>query len=178
MSTILEDSRGDLWVGTRESGVYLLESGSRRLRNFRNDPDDPVTLIEGEVNDVYEDPLGRIWISTRHGLSSFSAREQTFRGYRPELARPEERGDYLLEMTAADGGGLWIGSAIGLYHFDPLTGVFTAYVHDPEDPDSPVKGPVLSVLRDRTGIVWGGVLACGPEQARSGPGDLSRGETP
>ncbi len=86
---------------------------------------------------------------------------QTFQGYRPGEQTDLESADYLLDATASADGGLWIGSAVGLFHFDPVTRLFHLHAHDPDDPRSPAKGPVISVCRDRSGILWAGAWHAG-----------------
>ena len=64
--------------------------------------------------------------------------------------------NYLVCITEDPAGLLWIGAASGLYRFDPGDGSFEHHVHDPDKPESPVLGPVLSIHSDRSGILWAG----------------------
>ena len=118
-------------------------------------------MPSNQVNSIHEAGDGRIWVTTLEGLSLWLPRERAFRSFVPDPDRSAESVNYLLGMVDAADGGLWLGSAVGLYHFDPVEARFTLHAHDPNDPHSPVKGPVLSVYRDRSGVVWGGSWQAG-----------------
>jgi ligand-binding sensor domain-containing protein len=51
---------------------------------------------------------------------------------------------------------LWLGSNLGLQHFETDTGKFTAYVHKLDDPKSLSDNRVNSVFFDHTGAMWVG----------------------
>ena len=57
------DSRNRLWIGTNDSGVFLLEGDS--FRNY----DDRAQLRSSTVRSMLEDPDGNILIATTEGLS-------------------------------------------------------------------------------------------------------------
>jgi signal transduction histidine kinase/ligand-binding sensor domain-containing protein/DNA-binding response OmpR family regulator len=156
VSCVLEDSQGNLWVGTEDAGLGLRTAADPDFRVFTNDPGNDRSIADDQVNNVFQAPDGRIWISTYRGLSCWLPNQQEFRSYRPDPDGSLRLANYLLDMDVAEEGGFWIGSAVGLYHFDPVSTEFTLHRHEPSDPRSPVKGPVLSVLRDRSGVVWAG----------------------
>ena len=56
-------------------------------------------------------------------------------------------------------GALWVGTwGGGLNHFDPRTGVFTRYRHDPGDLTSLSNDQVRTIYEDRQGTLWVGTL--------------------
>jgi signal transduction histidine kinase/ligand-binding sensor domain-containing protein/DNA-binding response OmpR family regulator len=155
------DSRGTMWVATYRHGLARQPSGRDEFVVHRADPDSERALPHDQVNAVHEDQDGRIWITTYQGLSQWLPRERAFRSYVPDPTESVEHVNYLLGMVDGADAGLWIGSAVGLYHFDTETSEFQLLAHDPENPRSPVKGPVLSVYRDRSGVIWGGSWQAG-----------------
>lgn len=161
VSSVLVDSRETMWVGTYTSGIARRTPGREGFTVFRADPDSPDALAHDQVSGIHESEDGRIWVTTFQGLSEWLPRERRFRTYLPDPDQSVEHVNYLLLMADAGDGGLWIGSGVGLYHFDPDRGAFRLLAHDPADPRSPVKGPVLSVYRDRSGVVWGGSWQAG-----------------
>ncbi len=161
LSAVLVDRDGRLWVGTEGEGVLVREPGAASFRQLRHDPADPTTLSDDLVTRVHQTPDGAVWVLTFHGLSRWLPETQTFRRHLPAGLDHLEQADYFLDAAASDDGGLWLGSAVGLYHFDPLAGAFDLHAHDPDDPRSPAKGPVISVCRDRSGILWAGAWHAG-----------------
>ncbi|MBD3222161.1 response regulator, partial [bacterium] len=94
-------------------------------------------------------------ILTVNGVATWLPQRRAFQNHVP---RPDGQTmhNYCLDAAPDGEGGLWVGSAAGLYHLDPASGSFDLYAHDPADPRSPVKGPVISVCRDRAGVIWAG----------------------
>ena len=63
----------------------------------------------------------------------------------------------------ADGqNGLWVPSSQGLYYFDRRTERFTyRFQHDETNPDSLDSNAIVSVYRDRGGVLWVGTENAG-----------------
>jgi len=153
--TGLDVNEHDLWVGTADEGLLHWERDTDTWRQLRHDTGNPASLPSDWVTFVHRDNQGRLWVGGRAGMALHRG-DGTFTVFRPrpELAANAE--NYLVCIAEAPDGDFWVGSAVGLYHFDPATGTFTLYAHDPDQPHSPVRGPVLSVHCDRSGIVWAG----------------------
>lgn len=54
---VCEDHSGQVWLGTRNSGIYVGDD------NYRHDAADDRSLSEGKVSDIACDRKGRVWIS-------------------------------------------------------------------------------------------------------------------
>ncbi|HZW02804.1 MAG TPA: two-component regulator propeller domain-containing protein, partial [Anaerolineaceae bacterium] len=57
----------------------------------------------------------------------------------------------LLETTRGE---LWVGTASGLNRFDPESGDFTRFLHDPEDPRTLSSNHITHLFEDRAGNLW------------------------
>lgn len=69
VQSILIDSRGRLWLGTLHEGVVIYDLKSRkRITQFtvRNG------LQDAAVHQIFEDPLGRIWVLNPESISVFT----------------------------------------------------------------------------------------------------------
>ncbi|MGQ1783594.1 hybrid sensor histidine kinase/response regulator transcription factor [Saccharicrinis sp. GN24d3] len=64
--TILQDRKGDFWVGTRGNGVYKLSLTSGELIPIGKDN----TLSQSDVYGIVQDNRKNIWLSTNHGIFS------------------------------------------------------------------------------------------------------------
>jgi len=156
LSAVLPDRHGQLWIGTEDEGIFVLDPETGVVRHHFHVADDPHSILSNVVTNIYETPDGRVWVSTFDGLALWMPQHRGFRNFVPNPEESQEWVNYLLQIAEGEGGVLWIGSAVGLYRFDSRDGSFRLFAHDPADPRSPVKGPVLSVCRDRSGIVWAG----------------------
>ena len=83
----------------------------------------------------------------------------------PVSASPHRRanGGSTNGTLVADGQtGLWVPSSLGLSYFDRRTERFTyRFQHDETDPDSLDSNAILSVYRDRGGVLWVGTENAG-----------------
>ena len=61
--SIFEDSHQRMWIGTRGTGLYLLEP-SGRMRHFAHDAADSHSLSDDNIFSVDEDERGHIWVGT------------------------------------------------------------------------------------------------------------------
>jgi signal transduction histidine kinase/ligand-binding sensor domain-containing protein/DNA-binding response OmpR family regulator len=153
--TALEINDHEVWVGAESGGLAWQDRATGTWRHLRHDAADPFSLPSDFVTFVWRDDAGRLWVGGRAGLGLHRG-DGRFTVYRPRPSQGASEANYLLAMDQDADGTYWVGAANGLYRFDPDSGSFELFAHDPLNPDSPVRGPVLSVLCDASGVVWGG----------------------
>lgn len=64
VSSILQDSRGFLWVGT-EDGLNRFDGYDVMV--YRNNPEDTTSLLKNVILKIFEDSRGVLWVSTSSG---------------------------------------------------------------------------------------------------------------
>ena len=149
---------GNLWVGTEDTGLWVLDPESGDFEIFRHRPGDPGSLSEDRVMNFYEDRTGVIWIATGAGLDKLDPSRLRFSHYRHRSDDPNSLiADWISLVTEDRGGDLWVGSgSLGINRIDRTTGQNTHYLHDPEVPGSLVDDNVMAMLEDSTGRHWFG----------------------
>ena len=65
---IYQDSRGDIWVGTLNNGINLLNRSDSTFTRFALDKTD---TYSNRVRTFYEDPEGNLFCGTRSGSIFF-----------------------------------------------------------------------------------------------------------
>ena len=149
--SLLQDRAGFMWFGT-QGGLVRYDGYHSRV--FRNDPNDPASLVDNYVPASYEDDKGRLWFGTRGGLVRFDAAAQKFIRY-PLMVDAHMHRNSAVTSIAGDGhGGLWIGSGDGLVHLDPDSGRFAILRHDALDATSLRDNRVTALARDAHGGLW------------------------
>ena len=150
--SMAEDRSGYLWFGTFVGGLNRLDRRTGRFKVYRHNPADPHSLGDDVVTSLLVDHTGTLWAGTDSGLSRFDPNTDGFGGYRTSSDAMSQ-----YHSIAEDShGALWLATwHDGLQRFDPATGQFTIYRHDP-------AGGGLSsnwvnwVLVDHSGGVWAG----------------------
>ena len=121
ISTIYEDSRRDIWVGTTNGTLHRYDRNSNSFTRFglRVDPapNAPTVLFE-DIRRVLETKNGRMWVGTRNnGLYEFKPESGDF------LAVPAVAAAKINSLFEGDQGKLWIGTdQYGLLWYFPESG--------------------------------------------------------
>lgn len=77
-STVLEDSRGRVWVGEffGGAGLDMMSGDDGRFQHFRHDPQRANSISSDKITCLYEDRYGTVWVGTARGLNRMG-RERT-----------------------------------------------------------------------------------------------------
>lgn len=139
---LFESSCGEVWVGTRDNGLFVIE---------RDGSEHHITHSEGLVRDlitsIAEDREGNIWVGSDGGGLDRLRRRALF------MVSPPDQWQHcpVTSVSAAREGGLWIGTeGAGVYllregQFTHLSASNTAAAKD-----------VRTAVQDRSGRLWVG----------------------
>ena len=75
ISCLLEDSNGNLWVGTYK-GLNRFKREKGEFIRYRHQPDDPGSLSNDTITSLVEGPQGQLWIGTANGLNRTTVPEK------------------------------------------------------------------------------------------------------
>lgn len=78
----------DLVIGTASQGVALFDLESRKIKTILREKDS-TGLAHNEINQVFKDSRGLIWIATRGGLDIYDVKTGKLKGF-PTLCRITE----------------------------------------------------------------------------------------
>ena len=71
------DKKNNLWVGTQEGGLWVMNIVTGRLKRYSTSDG----LPNNTVLSILEDKNGNLWMSTFNGLSLFNPQSNTFRNF-------------------------------------------------------------------------------------------------
>lgn len=129
-------------------------------------PGEPGRLQSEDLNRVYADSHGTLWVSAvstgLYRLDDPAAGRFTL--FAPDLANPDRLPGSQTGAIVQDpaGGAPWLGfSAQGLVRFDPAKGRCQRFPHDPRDPRGFGAASVERLTFDRAGTLWVGCFTAG-----------------
>ena len=159
VSCIIQDSKGFIWVGTRDG---LNRYDGYKFNYYKHDPHDPASLSSSMVVDIAEDKEGNIWVATIIGLNKFERSKGRFTQYFHDDKNPNSISDNILNKITFDiKGNLWIAGQNGLDYLDIKTNAFTHYKHSNKDPNSISSNSVSYVYEDDKHNIWAGTTGGG-----------------
>lgn len=81
LTRLFEDRAGFLWIGTTEMGVNRLNFRTNTIDHFFEVGYDNKSLLGNNVESIFQDSRGNLWIGTDKGLNRFNAAEKDFIRY-------------------------------------------------------------------------------------------------
>jgi ligand-binding sensor domain-containing protein/signal transduction histidine kinase len=159
-----ETDDGTLWIATFRGGLNALNLESGQFRSLQHDSLNPQSISSNNVRVLYKDRAGIVWAGTPKGLNRFDPLTQSFQRFldpndKGRSASSSGNHTSLRSICEDSFGKLWLASdGGGVKVFDRVTGVFTSYLNDPQDPRSLSDNYVRIVYEDNTRILWIGTL--------------------
>jgi signal transduction histidine kinase/ligand-binding sensor domain-containing protein len=169
ITSICKDKVGDLWIAS--GGLYQLivqpakpgQLSEVRIKHYWPDSTNPDSLNDEQVNGVYEDTDGILWIATNNGVISFDKKRNIFRRFQHD---PKNIHSISSNMNAWFGenfaedqeGNLWIATDAGINKLNKDRTAFTRYTHDSTAAHSLSSDLISSIFIDQSGILWAGTF--------------------
>jgi signal transduction histidine kinase/ligand-binding sensor domain-containing protein/CheY-like chemotaxis protein/HPt (histidine-containing phosphotransfer) domain-containing protein len=101
----------ELWVGTLNNGLFMLETGSGKLTQYTSSTS-PARLPSDTIYDIYFDDQSNLWVGTNSGLAILDRTRSNVQLYSTEdSALPAAR---ITSITQTRDGTYWIGTFFGL----------------------------------------------------------------
>ncbi|RMF57769.1 MAG: hypothetical protein D6748_10445, partial [Calditrichaeota bacterium] len=164
---LLEDSDGQIWVGTKENGLNWFNPHSEKFTRILQTPGNKKGLSSNKILSLVLDAEGNIWIGTDGGgLNKLPSAEK----YKPspEIIRYQHNPDIpsslcddrVRALYIDSRGRFWVGTNNGFCQFFPATGEFQKIPLN-------TSQRIYSIIEDRYGKLWigtyGGVQVFDPD---------------
>ncbi len=152
------DDNNNLWIGgDKEMLIYTEKSFHTPIR-YVPDDDNPYSISEGNINKMYQDNAGNIWISsTGKGIDVHYKYENNFNQYYYAIEDPVHR-DYGKELFIDNRGYLWYGTfGDGLLLFDKTLRLVKRFYRNELDNRISLAGNYIWCIKeDKQSNVWFG----------------------
>lgn len=167
IQTILLDSRGNIWAGSWDNGIYILKKGEKKFTNI-NIQNSKGKLLSNAILSFKEDKDGVIWIGTFYtGLYSFNLDTNILTHHNSQeflekgLVTSDVR-KILIDSNET----IWVGTTAGLFTIDKnLNGALdiTSFVEPMAKANNNQKSSIhiLSLYESKDGYIWIGTRGAG-----------------
>ncbi|WP_294606759.1 two-component regulator propeller domain-containing protein [uncultured Bacteroides sp.] len=172
IKSLFEDDRGDVWIGTWGGGLYRYEKKSGKYWKY------PKMNSGNSAHVIFQDSYKNIWVGTwGAGLqllhNAYDLEKITWTTYTHDDKRAGSISDNLIYAISEDTNtqSLWVGTRSGLSIL-PLQEIRTTVCefrnYYPGTPENSItNSEVASLLRDRQGIMWVGMIGGGVNMANT-----------
>jgi ligand-binding sensor domain-containing protein len=145
ITSLLNDSRGELWVGTREFGLYIFDKQTLQFRNAQNFIPDQDIFQLNSVLELSEDNRGLLWIGTSHkGIVKLIPESNVFREY--------FRGRTIYGIVEPVDSTFWFGTQNGIIVYNRDLNITTNITHEFDDPNTLISDLISDLYLDGDNI--------------------------
>ncbi len=161
ITCILQDNKGVMWFGTQDG---LNKFDGYHFTVYKHDSYNPNSLSDNYIRFIVETSDGMLWLGTESGgLNKFDPTTELFTRFSHYTSNPGSLGHNSVKYIFVDAHGsnevLWLGTiGSGIDKFDPATGSFNHYRHDPNNINSISNDDINSIYKDSQGFLWVGTL--------------------
>ncbi len=146
-----EASTGELWMGTRGSGLYKFNTTNEKFHQYESDPLNPKSINNNDIMSVYESKDGILWLGTKMaGINKTNLDAKQFINLKQNPYKTNTLNDKIVQAISEDHNGiLWFGTRSGgINRYNPKTGKFNYFKHN-NSKNSLINNNVLDILQDR-----------------------------
>jgi len=165
--TLLDDSKGHLWIGIENGGLDIIDLKSInenhcRFQHFTHNPSDNSTISNNSIHSLFLDEEETVWVGTYgRGLSFYNSLLHKFSHYKQIPNDKNSLCNNHVNVIYEEDDYLWIGTEGGLSRLVKQTNKFEHFVHDDRNEKSIGSNAVWAIYRDSRGNLWIGTWAGG-----------------
>lgn len=156
IEAITQDSRGFIWIGTRDG---LNKYNGYTMSVYLNKPGDNQSISDNYIQCLYEDKQKTLWVCTTNGLNRYNQKTNNFKSYIGSPVHPESLSNNNITCILEDHDGqLWIstkGGGINIFNRENET--FKHLRHNTSIPGSLSSDTVNFLFKDSKGNIWAGM---------------------
>jgi streptogramin lyase len=176
ITCIKQDSRGFIWIGTRDG---LNRYDGYKFTIYRFNAADDNTISNNFIQDIVEDKSGCLWIATQGGgINKYEIKRDRFTRYLHNNRDLNSiSGNTVNKLVLDETNKLWIATErAGLDCFDLKKKQFTHNIHSDYDVNSISDNNVKALLQDAAGNLWVGTANGGLNRLNKKNNNFSRFE--
>ena len=149
--SLLSDNDGDLWIGTQEGGLHIMDSNENIIAypSLKNLENVTVWCLQNDTDD-------NKWVGTREsGLFLVNKKKGILRSFQKNDAGDGLPSNNIRAIAQEAGQFVWVGTQDdGICKIDLKTNEIKIYKHEPGNVNSLASNQIKSLFYDNKGILW------------------------
>lgn len=156
LRTVCVDANDNIWLGCYGSEGLMRLDKNRKLHRYQRFLTANLQTISNNVNDIFRDNVGRIWIiTTSDGLLEYLPASDSIRRYLHQTGMPQSPLENLHGAALVDReGNIWTGGNKGVNYFHPDKQLFQTLLPFKDDLDIRNRALARSITEDADGNLW------------------------
>ncbi len=162
---VADMGNGIIMTGHVSAGLSIIDTHNRVAHNYRHQPDNPSSISDNEVEYIYKDRNGTIWIGTAKGLDIFDQMNQRF----IHVAENELGGVRIYDIRQLSDGNIWVATEakgvavinMNSKPFDASTHYACSILQEGDTEYNLAGNSVRCLLEDKYNNVWAGLYGNG-----------------
>jgi signal transduction histidine kinase/ligand-binding sensor domain-containing protein/HPt (histidine-containing phosphotransfer) domain-containing protein/BarA-like signal transduction histidine kinase len=164
ISSFLQRTNNDLWIATRNNGVYRYNILSEIVEHIHTENKKANSLIDNDVRVIVADKSDNLWIGTYiNGIDKYDLSREQFNHTAQDVTKNNTlQGNTIFHFLEHSTNKLLISTyASGLNEYDKSTGQYQQYLNDPTNKNSISANAVSWLIDDEKQGVWLGTVGGG-----------------
>ena len=155
ISSIYVDNKNKIWIGTQDFGLYLLNNNGQKFQSlyqYTKNPYSKSSISDNNINYIYSDKSGCLWLGTVKGVSKFDKYKQGFTTV--TISNNAQKGliDYTVWSFNEDSlNNLYVGTKKDLTIYNPKKNIYSHIFRDGFN-----QHYLLSIYVENPNVIWCG----------------------
>jgi signal transduction histidine kinase/ligand-binding sensor domain-containing protein/DNA-binding response OmpR family regulator len=115
-AVLYTDKKKNIWIG-RDKGIDVIDANTGKVKHYINNPGNANSLIDNDVNRIFQDDRGIMWIGTKEGVSILNTQTGKFTNINDKKGLPSNNVWNILEDK---NGSIWLSTANGVVNINLL----------------------------------------------------------
>ncbi len=121
---ICEEGDNNIWVGTKDNGIYLVNSEGGLIKHILNSNSDTNSISSNDIYALVKDNSNNLWIGTKRGLNKLNLHNNRVTRYTQKDGLPA---NWIRGLLIDDHNNIWASTTNGISKFDVKGETFHNY---------------------------------------------------
>lgn len=149
ITSLMTDSKGNLWIGTYLGGLKKYSNGEFERWNTGNG------LVSNNIWAILEGNDGKIWLGTLDGgLQIYDPSDKSFRTF--DITNSKIKSNFINTLAKGRDGSIYAGTTYGIVRISPVDYSITSYKGSRKDEKDFSNLNINQVAVDSRGLLWVG----------------------